>query len=121
MSESQAVGIRVDDKLMAKVDVVCQHERVDRSTAMRKLLEEGYQSYITRMAAERYKSGKTTMSGAADEAGISMWDMQSFLVKSGFKSEYSVEDLQKEAAFLEKKKKTSLNQALQTFKQAKRE
>lgn len=33
------------------------------------------------------------MSGAADEAGISMWDMHAFLVKSGYKSEYSVEDL----------------------------
>ena len=45
---------------------------------------------------KRRKEGKVTISEAARKAGISVWDMEKYLVDSGFKSSYNIEDLKKE-------------------------
>lgn len=49
-------------------------------------------------AAQAYLAGKTTMSGAAEKAGLTVWEMQQYLISQGFKSQYSVEDLEEELA-----------------------
>jgi len=51
-------------------------------------------------AAERYLQGKATLSKAAHESGLTLWEMEKYLVERGFKSSYSTEDLEKESEFL---------------------
>ena len=46
--------------------------------------------------AEDYIKGKITISKAAHMADITIWEMQKYLVEQGYKSDYSVEDLDKE-------------------------
>ena len=53
--------------------------------------------------AQDYMKGLVTLSEAADQAGITLWEMESFLIQQGFKSEYSIEDLDKEMGLLEGK------------------
>ena len=53
--------------------------------------------------AQDYMNGLVTLSEAADQAGITLWEMESFLIQQGFKSEYSIEDLDKEMGLLEGK------------------
>lgn len=53
-----------------------------------------------REAAEKYMRGATSISGAAEIAGITVWDMECYLVDAGFKSQYSVEDLKKDMIVL---------------------
>ena len=48
-------------------------------------------------AAQKYRSGKLSISGAAHQADLTVWDMEQYLVDRGFKSNYSVEDLKREA------------------------
>ena len=55
-------------------------------------------------AAESYVQGKITFSEAARRAGITLWDMESYLVARGFKSQYTVEELMEEAAALAKRR-----------------
>lgn len=92
----QAVGIRLDTKMLNRVEEVSKEERLDRSTAMRILLEEGYKSRMKRKAVEEYKAGKTTISKAAEKAGLTVWEMEQCLLSQGFKSQYSIEDLKEE-------------------------
>ncbi len=47
-------------------------------------------------AAEKYRGGKVTISEAAHQAGITLWEMEQYLVERGYKSSYSVEDLERE-------------------------
>ncbi|MDP2666383.1 MAG: UPF0175 family protein [Candidatus Diapherotrites archaeon] len=105
MNGSQAIGIRVEKDMLAKIDDMGKTEKVDRSTAIRMLLEEGYKAYLRRKAAEWYKAGKLTMSQAAMDAHISIWEMEQYLVRHGYKSQYSVEDMQQELGLLSKKSK----------------
>ena len=48
-------------------------------------------------AAQKYMSGKITLSEAADQADLTLWEMEQCLVERGFKSSYSLEDLKREA------------------------
>ena len=48
-----------------------------------------------------YKKGKITLSEAANRANLTLWEMEKFLVDRGYKSEYSIEDLEKEMMLLE--------------------
>jgi len=48
-----------------------------------------------------YKKGKITLSEAANKANLTLWEMEKFLVDRGYKSEYSIEDLEKEMMLLE--------------------
>ncbi|MFH1752202.1 MAG: UPF0175 family protein [archaeon] len=44
-------------------------------------------------AVEDYKTGKITISKAAKKANLTVWEMEKYLIKQGFKSQYSTQDL----------------------------
>lgn len=96
MSESQAIGIRLENKFLKSIDELSDEEHFDRSTTMRILLKEGYKNHIIKKAAEEYKAGRITMSKGAEKAKITIFEFEKFLVSNGFKSQYSVEDLKEE-------------------------
>ena len=95
---SKAVGIRMDEKLLEKLDEMSEEESMDRSALVRKLLRKGYEEMRKEIAAEKYKKGQITLDKAAEEAEITLWEMEKFLVESGYKSDYSVKDLEKETS-----------------------
>ena len=96
MGESDAIGVRVEREFLKKIEKLGKEESMDRSTSIRVLLEEGYRSRMKKKAVEKYREGKTTMSGAAAMAGLSIWDFEQYLIANGYRSQYSVEDLKQE-------------------------
>ena len=54
-------------------------------------------------AAQWYKEGKITFSEAAHRTGLTLWDMQHYLIDTGFRSEYSLDDLQKEMGLMKER------------------
>lgn len=93
---AKSVGIRMDEDLLKKLDRISEEENLDRSTLVRKLLGKGYESFLKERAAEKYKRGEITLSKAAEEANITLWEMEEFLIKSGYISKYSIKDLKQE-------------------------
>jgi metal-responsive CopG/Arc/MetJ family transcriptional regulator len=93
---SKSVGIRMDDELLRKLDEMSEDENMDRSTLVRRLVRKGYRLRKKERAAEKYKKGEVTLSKAAEKAETTIWEMEKFLFESGYKSEYSVKDLQRE-------------------------
>ena len=87
------------------IETVSKEEHLDRSMAIRLLLEEGYDNYAKRKAAEEYKTGRITISKAAEKAGFTLWEMEQFLISKGYKSQYSTEDLEEELLAIAKQKK----------------
>ena len=47
-------------------------------------------------AAYEYFKGKISLSEAARKAELTIWEMEQYLVVSGYKSSYSIDDLEKE-------------------------
>lgn len=93
---SKSIGIRMDEKLLKNLQEMSEEENLDRSTLVRRLLRKGLEIAKKEKAAEKYKKGKITLSKAAEKAETTVWEMEKFLVESGYKSEYSVKDLDHE-------------------------
>ncbi len=51
---------------------------------------------IKKKASEDYIKGKITLSEAARQAELSLYDMEKFLVDQGFVSKYSIKDIKEE-------------------------
>lgn len=64
------ISTRVPDELEASLD----EERLDRSTAVRKLLSEGLEAWRREQALERFTDGELSVTSAAEPAGLSVWE-----------------------------------------------
>ena len=96
----RTVEVRLPEDLVRKVEALSRLESESRSGMIRKLLSSGYRDFLIRRAARRYAEGLETFSEAAENAEVSVWEMHRHLARSGFESEYSVEDLEREAKLL---------------------
>jgi metal-responsive CopG/Arc/MetJ family transcriptional regulator len=93
---TEAIGVRLESDFLKKIENLSKEDISDRSSTIRRLLHVGYQSVMKNRASEEYKQGKISISEAAFKAGLTLWEMEKYLVDQGFVSSYSIEDLQKE-------------------------
>lgn len=93
---SEAIGIRLNQDFLKKIERMSKEEILDRSSTIRKLIYLGYQNFIKKKAAQDYTKGKITISKAAQIAETTMWEIEQYLVEEGYKSSYSIEDLDEE-------------------------
>jgi len=91
-----SIGVRVPDDLLEKLDRLSEDEQLDRSTVIRQLLERGYEQFMKEQAAEKYRHGEVTISQAASLAELTLWEMEQYLKREGYRSDYSIADLQRE-------------------------
>ena len=96
MYENAPVGIRLPKKTLEYLKEVEEEEGLDRSTAARKMLGLGLQEYRKEKALQKYAAGKISISEAAELAGTSIWEFENYAMQHGFKSSYSIEDLEDE-------------------------
>lgn len=95
--KDSAIGIRLSKDVLSRIERLSREEHADRSTIIRKLVILGYADVMKERAAQKYMSGKITLSEAARQADLTLWEMEQCLVERGFKSSYSIEDLEREA------------------------
>lgn len=101
MGELVSIGIRIPKKLLKIVEEKAGEEDVDRSTIIRQLISKGVREYKKEKAANLYKEGKLSISGAAELAGLTIREMMDYLIERGYRSKYTYEDLRKEIEALE--------------------
>jgi len=99
----RAIGIRLPKEILKQIEILSKEEMEDRSTIIRKLISVGYKDFMQMKFAEKYIEGSITLSEAARKAGLTLWEMEKYLVERGFKSSYSIEDLEKEMKMLDGK------------------
>jgi len=68
------ISTRVPEDLEAELEKYMESERLDRSTAVRKLLSEGLEAWWRERALERFADGELSLTTAADLAGVSVWE-----------------------------------------------
>lgn len=66
-------SVRLPDELLAALDRLAEKEHVDRSTLIRRAIEEGLQDIALDRAIQAYQRGGVTAWRAAGEEGISLW------------------------------------------------
>ncbi|MBI2452169.1 UPF0175 family protein [Candidatus Pacearchaeota archaeon] len=98
----QPIGIRLPKDMIKRIENLGKSQMEDRSTIIRKLLLVGYLQFIKEEAAQEYIEGKITITEAAKKSNLTVWEMEKYLVEKGYKSEYSIDDLEKELKLLKK-------------------
>lgn len=68
------LSARIPDDLEEELAAYITDENLDRSTAVRKLLTEGLGDWRREKALEKLGAGETTLSGAAEMAGMNVWE-----------------------------------------------
>ena len=97
------IGIRLPKEMLKRIEEVCKEELLDRSAVIRKFVMLGYKDFMRKKSAEEYLKGRITLSEAAHRAGLTIWEMERYLlVERGFKSSYSIGDLEREMQLLKK-------------------
>ena len=68
------ISTRVPEELEAELEAYLEDEKLDRSTAVRKLLSEGLEDWQRERALDSLAAGEITLSKAAKRADMSVWD-----------------------------------------------
>ena len=102
MSELVAVGVRMNQYLLSELNKIAESEHLDRTTIIRKFLINAVNEYKTLQAMKRYKNKIISISKASNEANITVFEFEKYLIEHGYKSEYSINDLERELELFQK-------------------
>ena len=97
--------VRLPEKIIKTLDEKAREEGLDRTTVLRKLLEESIKRWKIEKAANMYKQGKVSLSKAAKIAELPVDETMEELARRGVKSDLTLEEY-----------KESLATALKLFK-----
>lgn len=76
------ISTRVPEDLESELEAYLDEERLDRSTAVRKLLSEGLEAWRRERALERFADGELSLSKAAKLADYSVWEFARLVEES---------------------------------------
>lgn len=68
------ISARLPDDLEEELEAYLEAEKLDRSTAVRKLLAEGLEEWRRERALQKLDAGEVTFVRAAELADMSVWD-----------------------------------------------
>ncbi len=87
---------RVDDKLAKLIDEIAKQEGMDRSTIMRRFLSKAVKEWLIEKNLKDYEEGKITLWQAAQNCGLSLWEIINEAKKRGAIVPYTLEDLKED-------------------------
>ncbi len=100
MKKDQMVGSRLPLELVKDLELIERVEDTDRSTTIRKLLRRAAQEWKMEHYAAQYAQGRVSSARAAQEAGVSHWDMLGFLRGRKVPAQYDFDDLEQDLKVL---------------------
>lgn len=82
-------SIRIPKDIMTAIEIVEKEEKIEESTAMRKLMRIGFETYIGNL----YKQGKVTLREAARILGMNQVGAMNLFLDSGIRGNLDASDV----------------------------
>ncbi len=82
-------SIRIPKDMMAAIEIVEKEEKIEESTAMRKLIRIGFETYIGNL----YKQGKVTLRQAAKLLNLSEIEAMNLFLDAGIRGNLDASDV----------------------------
>ncbi len=82
-------SIRIPKEMMSAIEIVEREEKIEESTAMRKLMRIGFETYIGNL----YKQGKITLREAAKLLNINQIEAINLFLDAGIKGNLDASDV----------------------------
>ncbi len=100
MPELISLGIRLDKKMVEELNQIADEEHADRTTVIRRLIANAIENYKRDKALRKYEQGKISISKAAEDTGLTVGEIEEYMIRKGYRSKYSTEDLERELELL---------------------
>ena len=100
MSELVSLGVRLDKKVVEELNRIAIEEHEDRTTVIRKFIADAIGSYKKDKSLKKYEQGRISISKAAEETGLTVEEIEEYMVRRGYRSRYSTIDLEREMELL---------------------
>ncbi|HEX9416237.1 MAG TPA: uracil-DNA glycosylase family protein [Gaiellaceae bacterium] len=81
--KTEQINIRLEPDLLAALERVAREESLERGDVIRRLLERSIERWELERAVHGYQSGDMSLGGAAEEAGITQWELLEAIRASG--------------------------------------
>lgn len=102
MKKERVVSTRLPLDLVRELELIEDVEQSDRSTTVRRLLSKAIQQWKLEHYARLYGDGKLTLSRAARDAGVSLWEMMDYTRARKVPAQYDLEDLNRDLGTIQK-------------------
>ena len=96
--KTMTLSVRLDVAEVRMLDEAAQHDGLDRSASLKRLVRRGYANYRLETACDAYRRQEISLSRAAELAGISVYDFLARLPTTGLQLHLTPEDLRQELA-----------------------
>ena len=100
--KTQLVSVRLPEEDLKISEQKTKEEKMAKATALKQMLALGIKQYQLARAVERYGRGKTSLGKAAEEAGLTVWEMMDCLKEKGVPNPLTAEDFRQSRKNLEK-------------------
>ena len=97
---TEQINIRLKADLAAALDRVAREEALDRATVIRRLLDNSLRRWELDRAVRGYQSGALSVGRAAEEAGLTQWDLLEAVKQAGVAHPLTAEDAGRRLAAL---------------------
>ena len=92
MTKTKFVGLRMEENIYEMVDDIATHENLDKSSALKILIKEGWKGMKLKKALDLYAQGLVSVDKAAKMAKLTISEMMNQIAKNGIKSEETLEE-----------------------------
>lgn len=93
--KTEQINIRLEPALVAALERVAREEALDRGTAIRRLLETSIRQWEVAHALEGYQRGQLSLGRAAEESGLSQWELLEAARSAGIAYPLRAEDVER--------------------------
>ena len=100
---SGEVMAQLPEELMKEIEYWAEREKVDKSTLLTKIMEEGLNVWKMNKALEMYRLQKVTLWKAAEIAGVSLAEMLAELPKRKIIFQYDLDELREDVEYARSK------------------
>lgn len=103
MYKTKFLGARMEKEVYDIIDEVAQEEKLDKTSAIKILVKEGWKGLRFKKALNQYEKGMISVDKAANLAGLTVSEMMKAIASHGIKSEETLEEYRKGVRLLTKR------------------
>ena len=95
MYKTKFLGVRMEKEVYDIIDRVTQEESMDKTSAIKMLIQEGWKEFMLKKSLDKYNQGLISVDVAAKMAGLTVNEMMREIASRGIKSEETLEEYRK--------------------------
>ena len=92
MYKTKFLGVRMEKEVYDIIDKVTQEENLDKTSAIKILIREGWKELRLKKALNKYEQGLISVDKSAKLAGLTINEMMKEIASHGIKSEETLEE-----------------------------